>query len=111
MFGKFKNILERKLEPVLKIGDILFNPITEQPVKITFLGEKVYNFYLKSKRTQSIPYCAIEGSEHYNNLLNDQRFESELVKTEPSVELEWMTDLENRRIVVPLKDIGKFKHS
>ena len=91
-----------------KMGDVLINPVTEQPVKITFLGNNVYQFYLKSE-SQALPYEAIEGSEEYNNLKKDSRFEGKLIKTEPSVEMEWETDLEMRRIVVPLKDMGKFK--
>jgi len=111
MFEKFKNILERKQELIPKVGDRFINPVTEQPTKITFLGDKVFRFYLKTNRNLALFYEAIEGSEQFNNLKNDPRFENELVKTEPSVELEWITDIENRRIVVPLKDMDKFKYS
>ncbi len=93
----------------LKIGDKFINPATERITQITFLGNKVYRFYLKANRGQALFYEAIEGSEQFNNLNDDPRFEGELVKTESSVELDWITDMENRRIVVPLKDMDKFR--
>jgi hypothetical protein len=97
------------LHPELAVGIILLNPVTEQPNKVTFLGDHVYRFYLKANRERSLPYEALEGSEQYAMLANDPRFEGELAATEPSVELQWLTDMEDRRIVVSMKEIETFK--
>lgn len=97
------------MEHPYKVGETFINPVTELPVQVTFLGNKFYRFFLKGKPGQAHPYEAIEGSEEFANLSNDERFESELVRDNPSVELTWKTDLEDRRIVVSLEQMKSFK--
>ena len=94
-----------------KAGDVVFNPTTERNCAVTFVGDTVYHFNLASKQAAShaLWYEAIEGSDEFKTLAADPRFKGEVYVVEPSVEIEWQTDLESRRMVVPVSKMNELK--
>ena len=93
-----------------KVGDMVQHPFREEIVPILWVGTQVYKFTPRAyagKPGRVGAYDAIEGSLQYQELEANGGFVKELIKSEPSAEIDLSTDIEKRTLVVPLHALKK----
>lgn len=98
----------KKFEGKFKVGDIVQHPFHNRNVPILYKGERIYIFRIKSDHgNRTMGYEAIEGSAQYNSLSANTNFKKKFVRTQPSVEIDYSDDLEERTLVVPVSRLKR----
>lgn len=89
----------------LKAGDKVRHPFREEDVPVAWVGTQIYRFTPKAyagSRSRTGSYEAIDGSPQFQELDAQSGFVKELVRSEPSAEIDISSDIEKRTLVVPI---------
>ncbi len=115
IFSKLFESPKKEQKREFKVGDLVKHPFRDENVPILFLGLEIYVFinraYLKEfelgKKIGT--YEAIDGSESFISLESDSRFVKRKIRSEPSAEIDFTNDVEQRTLVVPISELSLAK--